>query len=84
MAVVGGEEHDCTVDGDATYDELIREVGYHPQEASILVDGSPVAGDGVVDAERVTLLRLVTGGSRGRTDGDAQSEVRGGLRSGVP
>ncbi|GAB7090002.1 MoaD/ThiS family protein [Halorubrum luteum] len=61
--VVGGDEHDCVVDDDATYADLIRAVGFHPQEASILVDGSPVPGDGAVDAERVALLRLIKGGS---------------------
>lgn len=63
VEVVGGEERDCVVDDGATYADLIREVGYHPQEASILVDGSPVPGDGTVDADCVTLLRLIKGGS---------------------
>ncbi len=63
VAVVGGEEHECAVAADATYADLIREVGHHPQEASILVDGSPVPGDRPVDAERVTLLRLIKGGA---------------------
>lgn len=60
--VVGGDEYDCVLDDDATYADLIRAVGYHPQEASVLVDGSPVPGDGVVEADRVRLLRLITGG----------------------
>ncbi|WP_418280969.1 ubiquitin-like small modifier protein SAMP2 [Halorubrum sp. DTA98] len=63
VAVVGGDEHGCALDDDATYADLIRAVGYHPQEASILVDGSPVPGDRVVDADRVTLLRLIKGGA---------------------
>lgn len=61
--VLGEDEHDVVLADGATYAELIREAGYHPQEASILVDGSPVPGDGVVDADRVTLLRLIKGGS---------------------
>lgn len=63
VEVVGGDERDCVLDDDATYADLIREAGYHPQEASILVDDSPVPGDGVVDVKRVTLLRLIKGGS---------------------
>lgn len=63
VEVVGDEERDCDLAADATYADLIREVGYHPQEASVLVDGSPVPGDRVVDAERVTLLRLIKGGA---------------------
>ena len=63
VSVVGGDEHDCRLPTGATYADLIRAVGYHPQEASILVDGSPVPGDRVVDTDRVTLLRLIRGGS---------------------
>lgn len=57
----GTETHDLA--DDATYDDLIRAAGYHPQEASVVVDGSPVPGDRVVDADEVQLLRLITGGS---------------------
>ncbi|ELZ33752.1 ubiquitin-like small modifier protein SAMP2 [Halorubrum distributum] len=60
----GTEEH--SLDADATYDDLIRAAGYHPQEASALVDGSPVPGDRVVDADEVQVLRLIKGGA---TDG---------------
>ena len=63
VEVVGGETHECAVDDDATYADLIRTVGYHPQEASALVDGAPVPGDRVVDAEEVRLLRLIKGGT---------------------
>ena len=62
VEVVGEGERDCTLDDDATYDDLIRAAGYHPQEASVLVDGSPVPGDRPVEADRVRLLRLITGG----------------------
>jgi len=58
----GTEEHSLT--DDATYADLIRAAGYHPQEASVLVDGSPVPGDRVVDAAEVRLLRLIKGGSK--------------------
>jgi len=56
----GTEEHSLAAD--ATYADLIRAAGYHPQEASVLVDGSPVPGDRTVDADRVQLLRLIQGG----------------------
>ncbi|SNR35550.1 ubiquitin-like small modifier protein SAMP2 [Halorubrum vacuolatum] len=62
VEVVGEESREYTVEPDATYADLIRAAGYHPQEASILVDGTPVPGDRTVDAERVTLLRLIKGG----------------------
>ncbi|SMO47658.1 ubiquitin-like small modifier protein SAMP2 [Halorubrum cibi] len=61
--VVGGEERECVLEDDATYADLIRAAGFHPQEASVLVDGSPVPGDRPVDADRVRLLRLIQGGS---------------------
>jgi sulfur carrier protein ThiS/predicted N-acetyltransferase YhbS len=61
--VVGGDEREYTVDDDATYADLIRAAGYHPREASVLVDGAPVPGDRPVDAERVRLLRLIRGGA---------------------
>ncbi|OYR38608.1 thiamine biosynthesis protein ThiS [Halorubrum sp. Ib24] len=70
--VVGEGTREVDLDADATYADLIREAGYHPQEASALVDGSPVPGDRVVDAEEVRLLRLVKGGA---TDGDARDRT---------
>jgi len=46
VEVVGeGRRSTTSPDDDATYADLIREAGYHPQEASALVDGSPVPGD---------------------------------------
>ena len=68
VEVVGEGTDEYSLAADATYDDLIREAGYHPQEASALVDGSPVPGDRVVDAETVRVLRLIKGGA---TDGDA-------------
>ena len=65
VEVVGEGVSECDLDDDATYDDLIREAGYHPQEASALVDGSPVPGDRVVDAEEVRVLRLIKGGATG-------------------
>lgn len=68
VEVVGEGTREVVLADDATYDDLIREAGYHPQEASVLVDGSPVPGDRVVDADEVRLLRLIKGGA---TDGGA-------------
>ncbi|SFR35084.1 MULTISPECIES: ubiquitin-like small modifier protein SAMP2 [Halorubrum] len=68
VEVVGEGTEEYSLAADATYDDLIREAGYHPQEASALVDGSPVPGDRVVDADEVRVLRLIKGGA---TDGDA-------------
>jgi len=47
---------------DPTYADLVRDVGFSPHEVSVLVDGRPVPEDQPVDAERVTVLRLVKGG----------------------
>ena len=69
VEVVGEETAEYDLADDATYADLIREAGYHPQEASALVDGSPVPGDRVVDADEVRLLRLIKGGA---TDGDVR------------
>ncbi|MFW6000009.1 MAG: ubiquitin-like small modifier protein SAMP2 [Halorubrum sp.] len=66
VEVVGEGTDEYSLAADATYDDLIRAAGYHPQEASALVDGSPVPGDRVVDAEEVRVLRLIKGGA---TDG---------------
>jgi sulfur carrier protein len=63
VEVVGEGTAEYSLPADATYDDLIREAGYHPQEASALVDGSPVPGDRVVDAEDVRVLRLIKGGA---------------------
>ncbi|RLM71543.1 thiamine biosynthesis protein ThiS [Halorubrum sp. Atlit-8R] len=63
VEIVGEGTAEYSLAADATYDDLIREAGYHPQEASALVDGSPVPGDRVVDAAEVRVLRLIKGGT---------------------
>ncbi|ELZ43799.1 thiamine biosynthesis protein ThiS (sulfur donor) [Halorubrum californiense DSM 19288] len=63
VEVVGEGTDEYSLDDDATYDDLIRAAGYHPQEASALVDGSPVPGDRAVDADAVRVLRLIKGGA---------------------
>jgi sulfur carrier protein len=81
VEVVGEGSAEYDLPDDATYADLIREAGYHPQEASALVDGSPVPGDRVVDADEVRLLRLIKGGSAeggpvndGPTNGDPTND----------
>ncbi len=65
VEVVGGETHEVAIEADeTTYAELIDEAGFHPEEATALVDGRPVPEDRPVtpDVERVRVLRLVHGG----------------------
>lgn len=47
---------------EGTYGDLLKQVGFSPQEASVLVDGSPVPADRPIDTEHVTVLRLIAGG----------------------
>ena len=63
VEVVGEGTDEYSLAADATYADLIRAAGYHPQEASVMVDDSPVPGDRVVDADAVKILRLLKGGS---------------------
>lgn len=60
--VVGGDSHDLELDADATYGDVLAAVGLSTQEASVLVDGSPVPEDRPVDADSVRVLRLIKGG----------------------
>lgn len=48
--------------GEPTYADLLAEVDLSPHEVSVLVDGRPVPEDQPVDAEHVTVLRLIKGG----------------------
>ena len=68
VEVVGEGSRDLSCGPEDTYGDLIRAVGYSPQEASALVDGSPVPEDRTVDANSVTVLRLIKGGSGGPSD----------------
>lgn len=61
LEVVGGEEHAFDVE-DATYADLLAEVGLSPNEVAVLVDGRPVPEDQPVEAGRAKVLRLVSGG----------------------
>lgn len=61
VRVPGAGTKEVSVEGE-TYGDLLREVGYSPQEASVVVDGNPVPEDRPIDAEEVTVLRLIAGG----------------------
>ncbi|AUX09126.1 sulfur carrier protein [Halalkaliarchaeum desulfuricum] len=61
--VVGKGERELEIDAGATYGDVVRSVGYNTQEAAVLVDGTPVPEDATVDADRVTVLRLIKGGN---------------------
>ena len=45
-----------------TYADVLAAVDLSPHEASVLVDGRPVAEDRPVDADRMQVLRLIKGG----------------------
>ena len=61
VTVPGEGRQEVRID-DGTYGDLLTEVGYSPQEASVLVDGTPVPADRPIDADKVTVLRLIAGG----------------------
>jgi sulfur carrier protein len=63
LEVVGGSEHELELE-DATYGDLLGEIGLSPNEVAVLVDGRPVPEDQPVDADRARVLRLVAGGVR--------------------
>ncbi len=63
VEIPGAGTRVLSIDG-GTYGDLLREVGYSPQEASVVVDGSPVPADREIDAEQVTVLRLIAGGAQ--------------------
>ena len=60
--VPGDGTHDLDLHADATYGYVARAVGYSVHEVSVLVEGTPVPEDAPVEADRVTVLRLVQGG----------------------
>lgn len=61
VTVAGEQSYEFNVT-DETYAELLNEIGLSPQEVSVIVDGRPVPEDEVVDAEQITVLRLIQGG----------------------
>lgn len=60
--VVGEGTETCDLAADATYGDVLRELGFSPHEASVLVDGTPVPEDATVEADDLQVLRLVKGG----------------------
>ncbi len=60
--VLGGETRTVDLAGSATYADLLAALDLSPQEATAVVDGSPVPADAKVAAEEVQVLRLVKGG----------------------
>lgn len=62
MEVAGEGTHRVEADADATYADLVQAVELSPNEVSVLVDGRPVPEDQPVEAETVTVLRLIKGG----------------------
>ncbi|MDG5778234.1 ubiquitin-like small modifier protein 2 [Haloarculaceae archaeon H-GB2-1] len=62
VEVVGEDTHEVEVPADATYADLLQPLDVSPHEISVLVDGRPVPEDATVDAEEVTVLRLIKGG----------------------
>ncbi|MFC3959707.1 ubiquitin-like small modifier protein SAMP2 [Halovivax cerinus] len=49
-------------DPPATYADLLTAIDYSPHEVSVLVDGRPVPEDQPVEADEITVLRLIKGG----------------------
>jgi sulfur carrier protein len=62
VEVVGEDAHEVEVPDDATYADLLGPLDVSPHEVSVLVDGRPVPEDAPVEAEQVTVLRLIKGG----------------------
>ena len=60
--VPGDRDRELDLPADATYGDVARAIGDSVHEVSVLVDGTPVPEDAPVEADRVTVLRLVQGG----------------------
>ncbi|WP_075937686.1 ubiquitin-like small modifier protein SAMP2 [Halosegnis longus] len=60
--VVGEGSETVAVESDATYGDLIEALDYSLHEATVLVDGTPVPEDALVETDRVRVLRLIKGG----------------------
>jgi sulfur carrier protein len=62
VELVGEGTREVSLPEMATYAEVLAAVDLGRHEATVLVDGTPVPEDQPVDADRVTVLRLVRGG----------------------
>lgn len=60
--VVGEGTEECDLAPDATYGDVLRELGYSQHEATVLVEGSPVPEDAPVATDELRVLRLIKGG----------------------
>ncbi len=60
--VLGEGTAELSLPEDATYAELCHALEYSPHEVTVLVDGSPVPSDKLVDAREVEVVRLIKGG----------------------
>ena len=61
VEVKGEDTYEVELDA-PTYADLLEAVDLSPHEASVLVDGRPVPEDQPVEADEVTVLRLIKGG----------------------
>ncbi|MFB6133486.1 MAG: ubiquitin-like small modifier protein 2 [Halanaeroarchaeum sp.] len=61
VSVAGAETRDVEFGGE-TYADLLESVGMSRHEATVLVDGTPVPEDQVVESSSATVLPLVRGG----------------------
>lgn len=56
-------EGERTIDlEEGTYGDVIEAVGLSVEEATVLIDGTPVPEDRPIDHHEVTVLRLIHGG----------------------
>jgi len=61
VEVAGEGTQEVSVE-DPTYADLLEAVDLSPHEATAMVDGRPVPEDQPVEADRVTVVRLIKGG----------------------
>jgi sulfur carrier protein len=62
VEVAGEDTHEVEVPADATYADLLAPIDLSPHEVSVLVDDRPVPTDQPVEADHVSVVRLIKGG----------------------
>lgn len=62
VEVVGKGTRTVEATSETTYADLVESVGYNVNEVSVLVEGTPVPEDQLVEVDQVTVLRLIRGG----------------------